>query len=211
MNLDNFPVTPYWERQSDGLCAEPFNALSNIAFFIAAYLVYRLARKEGRWEGWVMAGLLFAVGVGSSLYHTARSPYTLILDVAPIAIFILLGMFLMLRWLVNGSGRSITLIAIFLVIQALMPRGALNGSVPYIVTLGALSLITVGAFYKRSDEAFTLFVSCLVFGWAIMARSLDMTFTAAFPMGTHWLWHIFAAASAYLAVRFVIQTKTNCP
>ena len=68
-------VSCYCERGYDpSFWAEPLNALSNIAFLIAAVMAYtdlRTARPE-RGSGMVVALILavMAVGVGSFVFHT---------------------------------------------------------------------------------------------------------------------------------------------
>ncbi|TSC83249.1 MAG: hypothetical protein G01um101419_79 [Parcubacteria group bacterium Gr01-1014_19] len=198
----------YLERHSDGLFAEPFNALSNIAFFVAAYFLYRLASRhpqDRRWECRVLPALLVLIGVGSLLFHTARGGYTFLCDVLPIGAFIILVMFSLFRWLTNSARWSIALIAVFLLIQLAIPRGALNGCLPYIVTLMVLVKITPCAFHRCGLKAIPLAWLCMALGSAIAFRAIDLVSSPVFPMGTHWLWHIGTAASAYLAARFVIQ------
>lgn len=203
----------YLERHSDGLFAEPFNALSNIAFLIAAYLAYRLASQDPqdrRWECRVLPPLLAAIGIGSLLFHTARNGYTFLCDTIPIAVFILLVMFSLSRWLTKSVGWGLCSTVLFAMAQTLMPRGTLNGSLPYILTLIVLIVLTAEAFYRRYEAA-TLVLLCLSFALAVIFRSIDLIASPIFPMGTHWLWHIFAAISAYLAARFVIQETKNRP
>lgn len=210
----------YLERHSDGLFAEPFNALSNIAFFVAAYLVYRLASRSDqgrRWECRVLPPLLAAVGVGSTLFHTARNGYTFLCDAVPIAVFILLVMFSVLRWLTKSAGWSTVLIAVFVLIQAVVPRGITNNSLPYndsfpyIVTIGALIPITGATFYRCGRKAIPLVWLCVFLGAAVVFRSVDLVSAPIFPMGTHWLWHIGTAISAYLAASFAMKTSDNRP
>lgn len=201
----------YAERHSDGLLAEPFNALSNIAFLIAAYLVYRIASRnpeDRRWECRVLPPLLAAVGIGSLLFHTARNGYTFLCDVAPITLFILAVMGSLFRWLTKNFEVSGVLVGGFTFIQMVIPRDILNGSLPYIITLLVLLIITPVALYKCGNKAMPLVLLCGSFAAAIVFRAIDLSSSPIVPMGTHWLWHIFAATSAYLVAKFVIQ-ETN--
>ena len=50
---------------------EPLNAVSNLAFVLAALWVLVLARREGKldWSVGALTATLFAVGIGSFLFH----------------------------------------------------------------------------------------------------------------------------------------------
>lgn len=69
-------VDLYCERLGPGLLAEPLNAITNLAFFIAAWLLWRQSRIAGSLTGGVilLLALLVAFGVGSSLFHTFATP-----------------------------------------------------------------------------------------------------------------------------------------
>ena len=61
-------VDGYCERLGPGFWAEPVNALTNLAFIVAAIWAWR--RGEGELPVRVLAAILFAIGVGSGLFHT---------------------------------------------------------------------------------------------------------------------------------------------
>jgi hypothetical protein len=82
-------IALYCERVGSGLWAEPINALSNISFLLAAGAAWYLAHRLGvlSLAIWLLIGLLVAIGVGSSLFHTWATPFAKLLDVTPIALF----------------------------------------------------------------------------------------------------------------------------
>jgi hypothetical protein len=59
----------YCERTGPELLSEPVNALTNVAFFIAAWLLWRDARRRGVLSGEVqlLVWLMIAIGSGSAL------------------------------------------------------------------------------------------------------------------------------------------------
>jgi hypothetical protein len=63
----------YCERTSPGLWAEPLNALSNLAYFAAAWGVWRIARGTGDPGARLLVGVLVAIGTGSALFHAFAS------------------------------------------------------------------------------------------------------------------------------------------
>ena len=76
----------YCERLEPGLWAEPLNAVSNAAFIIAAIFAFLLARKENElnWRSGLLIALIFAMGVGSTLFHTFATVWAMLTDVLPI-------------------------------------------------------------------------------------------------------------------------------
>ena len=57
----------YCERIGPGLLAEPVNALTNAAFFVVAWLLWRDARRAGPLSPALRAllALVLAIGIGS--------------------------------------------------------------------------------------------------------------------------------------------------
>ena len=84
-------VDGYCERLVPGYWAEPVNAVTNMAFLVAAALVWR--RTAGLPLARAMALVLAAIGVGSYLFHTHANRVTGLMDVIPILLFILLYIF----------------------------------------------------------------------------------------------------------------------
>jgi len=85
----------YCERLDPGFWAEPVNALTNAAFLVAALVMWRRSAgiAEARW----LAGVLFAIGVGSFLFHTFATVWAVISDVVPILVFTLSYIWLAMR------------------------------------------------------------------------------------------------------------------
>ncbi|MBI5311776.1 MAG: ceramidase domain-containing protein, partial [Methylocystis sp.] len=83
------PVMDYCERQSSAFWAEPANALSNVAFVIAAVSAFLLWRRLGGADYPALALIIVtaSVGVGSFIFHTVATRGAMLLDVVPIAIF----------------------------------------------------------------------------------------------------------------------------
>src|SRR3546814_346293 len=101
----NRAIDIYCERLGPGLWAEPLNALTNLAFIVAGIvLVAALRRAEpGVRRDPAMLGLvllLFVIGIGSGLFHSFAVAWAALADVIPVALFILLYMYLALRRLV---------------------------------------------------------------------------------------------------------------
>jgi hypothetical protein len=212
------PLNLYCERLGPGLWAEPLNAVSNAAFFIAAAFAFFHWRRAG---GRDMPSLLLilvtvAIGTGSTIFHTVATRGAILLDIVPIAIFI--AGYLVLVWrryLKFGLVSAITALAIFEVISftlpSVTPPGFLNRSVPYLPAL--LMLIVVAALVQgktraNSPEAAAsqwLWIAAGLFTASFFLRSIDIAVCRFFPLGTHFIWHCLNAAVLYVLLRAAIE------
>ncbi|MBL8895460.1 MAG: hypothetical protein JNJ53_12710, partial [Rhizobiales bacterium] len=60
------PIDAYCERIAEGLFGEPLNAISNLAFFVAAAYGMAVARREHNGlPVWGLAWLVAVIGAGS--------------------------------------------------------------------------------------------------------------------------------------------------
>ncbi len=80
----------YCERLGMGILAEPLNAFPNVSFLLAAWAAWVLAGRVGALSVGVrvLIALGASVGVGSILWHTIPTMFTLLLDIVPILIFV---------------------------------------------------------------------------------------------------------------------------
>ncbi|HEX5665527.1 MAG TPA: ceramidase domain-containing protein, partial [Hyphomicrobium sp.] len=113
-------IFAYCERAGDpAFWAEPFNAISNVAFLIAALagavLLVRTPNARERRIEWGLVLLVTIIGIGSFLFHTYATRWASVADTAPIGIFMIgyLG-FAMRRFL--GASYVAVLVALGLFI-----------------------------------------------------------------------------------------------
>jgi len=210
------PIRNYCERAGDGLWAEPLNALSNIAFFIAAWMLYQAYKKRAVKDTQVaiLISLLTLVGIGSTLFHTFANKLTMIFDVAPIAFFTFYYLWVALRRLVGlGELKSIAVLIGFIVIASQMsriPEGyRCNGSVDYFPCLGALFIIGYALKLHHHAAANWLLGACLCFLVSLSFRSIDYMVCPFFPLGTHFIWHSLNGLMLYLLVRAIMIAPNN--
>ena len=191
-------VDGYCERTGPGYWAEPLNAVSNLAFVLAALVMW--GRVRGLPMGRAMAVVLGVIGVGSWLFHTHANRLTGVLDVTPIAAFILLYVF--------AAARD------FLGFRPLVAGTVAAGFVPWAVVLtpvfGALPFFAISAMYWPVPVLILVFAALLARGApdisrglvigagilmvSLVFRSLDQSLCAGFPVGTHFVWHLLNAA-----------------
>ncbi len=92
MEMDWFAaVDSYCERVGPGYWAEPLNAMTNLAFVLAAAVMW--PRVRGLPLGRLMCVVLAVIGLGSWLFHTHAQAWAGVADVVPILVFILLFIF----------------------------------------------------------------------------------------------------------------------
>jgi hypothetical protein len=205
----------YRERGGDpGFWAEPFNAVTNISFLIAAYFAYRLAahRKAVTPLTLTLVILAFTVGIGSFLFHTAAGPVTLWLDVIPIVVFQVLFLWLAYHRILGLSKVWSTavvagvLIASFLLMRVDEP---LNGSLFYLPAWVAILVLGITvATAQRFREPWLLMLAAICFTVAIAARSMDKD--VSWTIGTHFLWHSLNGLVVYLGLRsFIVEVHSS--
>jgi hypothetical protein len=206
------PIDLYCERVTPSFWAEPVNALSNLAFLIAAFAAFDLWRREGKGDRPILALIVVtaAVGLGSFAFHTLATRGAMLLDITPIGIFIYgyfllaLRRFLLLSWL-----ASLTLLIGFIVLSlglsSLVPRQVLNGSSGYFPALAAL--IILGWMLRGHRAGQAMLVAAGLFVVSLIFRIVDLDICAAWPLGTHFLWHLFNAAVLYTVLHGAIAER----
>jgi hypothetical protein len=213
------PLNLYCERLGPGLWAEPLNAVSNAAFFVAAAAAFLHWRKAGGRDTPALLLILVtvAIGIGSTIFHTVATRGAILLDIIPIAIFI--AGYLMLAWrryLKFGLASAIAALAVFEIISftlpSVTPPGFLNRSVPYLPSLlmliGLAGMVQGTVRRANSPEAAIshwLWIAAGLFTASFFLRSIDMAVCRFFPFGTHFIWHCLNAAVLYVLLRAAIE------
>jgi hypothetical protein len=208
------PVDLYCERVSPSFWAEPLNALSNVAFLIAAYAVYDLWRRQGKNDLVILALIVVVavVGLGSFAFHTLATRGAMLLDVTPIGVFIYgylllaLRRFLLLSWPAALSSL-VGFIALSVALASYVPREALNGSSGYLPALAAL--IVFGWLLRGHSAGSAMLVAAGLFIVSLIFRIIDLDVCARWPIGTHFLWHVFNAAVLYTVLRGAIAERQH--
>lgn len=195
----------YHERDCDpAFWAEPVNAITNGSFLVAAMYGLWLAHSRNALSPVTMAliGMAMAIGTGSFLFHTAVSPFTMWLDVVPIAAFQVVFLWLLCQEMLGFRTTSTAIIVLSVLAGSflLMPTyHILNGSLFYAPSLFAV-LVLGGLWAKQSpQEPYLLIVAGVCFAVALAARTLD--WHVPWPVGSHFLWHLLNGVVVYLAIR----------
>ncbi len=191
-----------WTRAVDGYCerigpefwAEPINAVTNLAFLIAALVMWPRVQGLGRW----LCGILFAIGVGSFLFHTFAQPWAGVADVLPILLFILVYIFAANRdfWGLS-PWPALGLTALFFPYAALTVPVfqwlGLGGSSGYAPVALLIALYGIALRSRAPALSRGLLLGAAILALSITFRALDLPLCAGLPLGTHFLWHILNA------------------
>lgn len=199
-------VDNYCERSDPGFWAEPVNALTNLAFVIAAILLVRLLHRTGINEGlvWVLAGLVLMIGIGSFLFHTLGTPWAAALDVLPILLFQLTYLWTYGRYILL-FGRRLASASLLALVAGIVLSGQFtdlaNGSLAYAPAWLVLVLLATVHWRRALAERWTLPLAALLFSLSLTLRTIDERACDLLPLGTHFGWHLLNGLVLYLAVR----------
>jgi hypothetical protein len=193
------PIDAYCERLDPGLWAEPLNALTNLAFIVAALIC--AVRPGGQRPPLLrtLIAILAAIGIGSGLFHAFANVLTALLDVGAIAAFVFVYVFAVNRHVLGWSrGRAWTSLLALSLYLALSTTvfAAIPGFAISSVYWSVCALIAgYGAVLWTRRPAFArgLVLGAAILSVSITARSLDLALCARLPMGTHFLWHVLNA------------------
>ncbi|MGE3875390.1 MAG: ceramidase domain-containing protein [Parvibaculaceae bacterium] len=190
------PIDAYCERLGPGLAAEPLNALSNAAFFIAALWAARTAARKGVEPViWLLIALVFVIGLGSLAFHTFADQWSELADVLPITLFIYgylafaLRRFLGLDW----WKVALALGVLFLVTLAsahVLPPGFMNGSGAYLPALIASVIVSLDLLRKGHPAQLNVSLASTILFVSLIFRTADQIVCPVLPIGTHFIWHI---------------------
>lgn len=202
----------YCERAADpGLWAEPLNALSNAAFFVAALMAHRdLRAAETKAGGLVLPAmilLMMAVGSGSVLFHTLATRWAMLADVIPIGAFVFGYVALAWRWFVGTPFWAAVGFAVAVTMATFAMPPGLNGSMLYLPALTMLGISAALLFWRGHPVWPWLAAATSIFILALVARTLDRTelVCGAEAVGSHWAWHVLNGVTLYLLMRAAIE------
>ncbi|MFO1242236.1 MAG: hypothetical protein U1E36_03420 [Rickettsiales bacterium] len=206
----------YCERAGDaGFWAEPLNAITNLAFIIAAFLAFTAYRKQQiplrqSIDILILTVLLVAIGIGSTAWHTIATQKAMLGDVIPIALFIHFYLVIFLVRIIRfgiwpSIGCWIAFVGISYLFEIALPNDLLHGTIMYIPAYAVLILL-LGALRTLSHPAFNALRN-VVFIWtaSLVFRTIDLEVCPMLHIGTHFLWHLINAVVLYKLVILLLK------
>jgi hypothetical protein len=234
----NAYIDSYCERLIPGFWDEPLNALSNLAFWVAAWWVWRhllrskpsdrfapsRAVKPRLWDLRTLLIMLVLIGLGSFAFHTFATRWAAALDVLFIALY--LHFYLAVyahRVLTISWPRAAWGIVVFLILSQAaawvwgQAAAAIGG--PLLARAGAASgylgawtvlLLTVGhSALKRLPFAKHLAAAAGVFAVSLTLRQLDIPLCSDWRWGTHFAWHLLNALTLGLTAYAMVIASSH--
>ncbi|MGW9328567.1 ceramidase domain-containing protein [Bosea sp. NPDC055594] len=210
----------YCERTDPSFWAEPLNAWSNGAFLLAALagliLLWRVRRAD--WPVAILITLVFAIAIGSFLFHTMPRRWTLLADMVPIQLFAFFYFGLALRRFFGlapaaaflGTLAFLAASSALAAVLALWLPPVLRGSAGYagfvLALFGVAAALAVRG--QAGATARQIGLAGLVFGLSLTFRSLDGLACQHVPFGLHWAWHLLNATVLYLLLRAALTHRS---
>lgn len=199
----------YCERTDPSLWSEPLNAVTNIAFLLAAVLLWRAqsaasSRVDGRDRA--LPVLIGAIGVASLLFHTLATVWAALADTLTILLFAAYFLFLFLIRVAQLGGTTAFVSAcVFAALSYLfpgtLPAGPASGSAGYLPYVIALLLMVAYLWRVQRAAAGAFLGATLLFLVSLALRTVDLAVCPRFALGTHFLWHLLNAVVLYVLAR----------
>jgi Ceramidase len=222
------PVDLYCERTSPALWNEPFNAISNLAFLLAAAWAAQTWNQLGRRDSMalLLTVLAVAVGIGSFLFHTFANRWSELADILPILTFVsAYAVAAVLRFagarLAPGIASALAALALagpaawvmWLRGSPQAPTGpdAFNGSGQYLPAAAGLVVLALVLTVRQRASAPWIAAAALAFCAALAFRTADLALCAAWPMGTHFLWHLLDGLTVALLLQAMVRAGHRSP
>lgn len=198
----------YCERLDPGLLAEPLNAATNLAFFAAAWLLWREPRHEGARppEIPLLIVLIIAIGIGSALFHTFAETWAMVADLVPIMLFQLVFLWTYARRVMKWQNAPSAAFVVGFLAVALYGRQfphLANGSMIYAPAIAVLLALGVYHWLRGGAGRGLLLAAGGALALSLTFRTIDSALCPQFPLGTHFLWHLINPVVLYLSVQAV--------
>jgi hypothetical protein len=206
----NAYIDLHCERIQDGWFEEPFNTLSNLTFFVVAYLLYRNHKNQHTpFLIKFFIAIIIIIGTGSIIFHSSARMWGALSDSIPIAIFAVTYVFAFARhilraWWMAGFLVVGAYIATYFGVRY-MYLGDIRGKMPdgyvsMIPSVYFMAGLTLLLYALKNSSALAFLKITLIAGLAVFFRTIDPMICEDFLIGSHFLWHMLAAAMIYMMV-----------
>jgi len=225
----------YCERgTNEALLAEPINAISNVAFLLAALIGLQLVLwrppEERSPDHFLLPVLVLFIGLGSLAFHLYADQVTALADVVPISLFMLVYLgFALNRFLGVPPAWTVLVVIGFAAIVAITmqvqcsagaigllgpdvpgAKPCLNGSLFYLPALVALIVVGLVLSERGHRAAPYLLWAAAILAVSITLRSLDLALCDQVviegrKVGTHFAWHVLNALALFRLLRASLE------
>lgn len=198
----------YCERTDTSFWSEPLNLISNACFFIAAFIAHKkrihssLSPFQNQFVK-ILTVISVCIGIGSALFHSLAYRWSQIADVAAIAIYVGIFLFIWTRFYMQWSylklgGMFLLVASISGASHVLLANQPLAGSQAYLGILFALFTLSFNKKYRKNKTTINhLLIAAIIFCFSLVFRTIDPLICSKLPYGSHFLWHILNAIVLY--------------
>ncbi|SHJ02376.1 Ceramidase [Shimia gijangensis] len=192
-------IDSYCERTGPEFWSEPVNAVTNLAFVIAALVMGARIKDQNLPLARLLVAILAAIGLGSFLFHTFGQVWAAFADTLPIVLFVVVYIFAANRdylGLAYWPAFGVTILffpfaAVTIPLFQMVPGlGSSAGYAPVPLLIFAYAVLLRRGLPRVARG---LAVGASVLCGSIFFRSFDASICPSFPLGTHFLWHILNA------------------
>ncbi len=199
-------INAYCERSDLSLWSEPLNAVTNLAFLVAALVIWRRLGRTPPPYTRLLTLLLAVIGAASGAWHILAQSWAGAADTLSIAVFVLVYLYAANRQFI-GLGRIGALVGTVAIVPCLAIAGWLvlmlpftRESAPYWPVALLIAAYAAGLRRRAPQTAQRLGIGAGLLAVSILLRSLDGPLCPVLPMGTHFLWHILNALMLALMI-----------
>ena len=192
-------IDAYCERVGAAFWSEPINAVTNLAFIVAAFIIWRRLARQTLPIARVLTIILGLIGVGSFLFHTYAQAWSGLADVLPIVGFVLVYCYAACLHFWNLT-PLISGLAALLVLPYTVAFGYLFERLSFFEISSAywplpvlISLVAIALRKSTKRTSTGLLFGAGLLSVSLVFRSLDAAVCEMFPIGTHFLWHLLNA------------------
>ncbi len=215
--VDTLQTHNLCERGSDlGMWVEPLNTITSAGFLIAAFLIFRMYKahadyKDKRmWDVYFLNICMVFIGLSSIGFHMTPSYYTEIADTAFIVVFILVYFTSAMFRIVNLKKFAVVICFMAFVFTSkalvqLFPN-ALNDSVGYLSSMGAIIFIAVYLNVKRRAAATSFMLASILGMVSLFFRVVDREVCDQLHIGTHFVWHTCNSILLFMLMKQLLRS-----
>ncbi len=207
-------IDGYCERTDATYWSEPLNALSNLSFIVAAVVGWRMARAASDRSAQLLALGAAAIGVGSYLFHTHATIWAMQADVLPIRGFVLVFVAMAAArfwgapwWVGLVAAGGFVMLSAGLVAGVGRVVGRFHGSLGYTPIALVMIVVSTALARRAPDVSRGLLTAAAIFLASLTLRTIDPEVCAAWPLGTHFGWHLLNGVVVGLMIAVFIRAR----
>lgn len=211
-------IDNYCERIDFSFWSEPVNAVTNVAFLIAAVMAWRVVRDR---DDWGVRALIVILATSAS----GRSCFIPLPPAGPVWRMYFRSR--RLYWSTSGwrrfgccarlSGAAFWPLRCFFPFYAVVTfivvtlTDGLNGSEGYVPSV--LIMAGYGLWLKpdKPEAGRGLLIASGLLAVSLVARMADQAVCSAVPIGSHWVWHIMNAIVMYWLIAVLDRHDRRYP